>query len=84
MRFAVEFVYERDAEAYVFARRQESGDFTLSASSRLGSAPIRPAVTQPRKILADGTPDLDIFAFVLADRHDMQTFHVGQIVELHP
>jgi len=84
MRFVVEHVYERDAEVYVFARRQERGDFTLSASSRLGRASVRPAVTQPRKILADGTPDLDVFAFVLTDRRDMQNFYVGQIVELHP
>ena len=82
MTFAVEFVYERDAEAYLFARRQERSDFTLSESSRLGGAAIRPGVTQPRKILADGTPDLDIFAFVLADRRDVGSFRVGQIVEL--
>ena len=83
MKFQVEFVYERDSEAYVFARQQEAGDFSLSPTSRFGGAAIRPAVSQPRKIRPDGTPDLDIFAFILADRGDIEKFHGGQIVELH-
>ncbi len=82
MTFTVEFVYESDAGAFVFARRQVRGDFTLSESSRLGNAAIRPAVTQPRKILADGTPDLDVFGFVLVDRRDVGSFYVGQILDL--
>ena len=84
MKFQVEFLYERDSEAYVFARRQEAGDFSLSAQSRLGTAALGPSVTQPRKIRPDRSPDLDIFAFVLKDRRDLATFSVGQIVELHP
>ena len=83
VKFQVEFLYAIESESYVFARRMEQGDFSLSASSRLGGAAIVPSVSQPRKIRPDGTPDLDVFAFVLTDRQDAQRFHVGQIVELH-
>lgn len=82
MKFKIEFVYKHESGPYLFARRLESGDFSVSASSRLGGVPIHPSLTQPRKLKPDGSRDLDVFAFVLAGRQDAERFYVGQIVEL--
>lgn len=82
MKFQVEFVHRHESGSYLFARHLEAGDFTLSASSRLGGVPIQPVLSQPRKLRPDGSPDLDVFAFVLADRQDADRFSAGQIVEL--
>jgi len=84
VKFKVEFVYKLDQEAYVMARQLEVSNFSLSASSRLEGAPIRPFLSQPRKLRSDGSPDLDVFAFILANRDDMERFWVGQVVELEP
>ena len=82
MKFKVEFVYRHESGSYLFARHLETGDFSLSASSRLGGVSIQPSLSQPRKLKPDGSPDLDVFAFVLTDRQDADRFSVGQIVEL--
>jgi hypothetical protein len=82
MKFEVEFVYRHESGSYLFARHLETGHFTLSASSRLGGVPIQPWLSQPRKFKPDGSPDLDVFAFVLTNRLDADKFSVGQIVEL--
>ena len=82
MKFKVEFVYKHESGPYLFARQLQAGDFSLSRSSRLGGVPILPSITQPRKLKPDGSPDLDIFAFVLKEREHADKFSVGQIVEL--
>ena len=84
MKFKVEFVYRQEHGPYLFARRMEDGDFSVSASSRLGGVPIQPSLSLPRKLKPDGSPDLDVFAFVLTERQDAERFSVGQIVELVP
>jgi hypothetical protein len=84
LKFKVEFVYKLDQEAYVMARQLEGGDFSLSASSRLDGAAIRPAVTQPRKLRSDGSPDLEVFAFILANPDDAASFRLGEVIELQP
>lgn len=84
MKFSVEFVYRLGQEAYVMARQLEGGDFSLSASSRLDGAAIRPVVTQPRKLRSDGSPDLEVFAFILANPEDVTSFHVGKVINLQP
>ena len=84
MKFRVEGLYEIDARPVLLARRLERGTFSLSGSikSQLGGALIRPFVEEVRRLRPDGSPDLDIFAFVLDDRRDKERFSVGQIVEL--
>lgn len=44
MKFEVELVYKFEQEAYVMARQLEVSKFSLSASSRLEGAPIRPSL----------------------------------------
>jgi hypothetical protein len=82
VKFLVEYSFEIDAQPYLLARRLDSSTFSLSATPRLGGIPIRQFVEQPRKLTPDGSPDLDVFAFMLADRGDSERFSVGQIVEL--
>ena len=84
MNFKVEFVYNVEQEAYVMARQSEGGDFSLSASSRLGGAAIRPVVTQPRKLRNAGSPDFEVFAFILINPKDAASFSVGKVVKLEP
>ena len=84
MIFKVEFVYNLEHETYVMARQLEGGDFSLSASARLGGATIRPVVTQPRMLRDDGSPDLKVFAFILINPEEAVTFSVGKMVELEP
>jgi len=82
MKFRIEYIFHRERPAYVFARQLEPGDFALTVNSRLGGVSIRPSVSQPRTIKPDGTPDLSVFAFVLATADDLPRFAVGQVVEL--
>jgi hypothetical protein len=82
VKFKVEFVYPHEHGAYLFARRLELGDFSVSSSSRLGGVPIQPHLSQPRKLKPDGSPDLDVFAFILSQRDDAKRFTIDQIVEL--
>jgi hypothetical protein len=84
MKFKVEFVFRQEGPPYLFARQVEGGHFSVSASSQLGGVPIQPSLSQPRALKPDGSPDLDVFAFVLTERQDAERFSVGQIVELVP
>jgi len=84
VKFKVEFVYKLDKEAYVLARQLEGDGFSLSVSSRLGGASIRPVVTQPRKLRSDGSPDLEVFTFILSHPEDVVCFHEGNVIDLEP
>lgn len=82
MRFRIEFIAQRERPAYLFARQLEAGNFTVSATSRLGGVPIKPHVSQPRALRPDGKPDLSVFTFVLATANDLPKLKVGQEAEL--
>jgi hypothetical protein len=82
VKFKVEYVGKSETSSYLFARRLEPGDFSVSGSSRLGGVPIRPSISSPRALKPDGSPDLDVFAFILAESQDAERFSVGQTVEL--
>ena len=84
MTFKVEFVCNLDEKTYVMARQLEGGGFSLSASSRLGGAAIRPVVTQPRRLRNDGGADFEAFAFILINPEDAASFSVGKVVTLEP
>jgi hypothetical protein len=84
MKFKVEFIFGQEGPPYLFARQIEVGHFSVSTSSRLGGVPIQPSLSQPRKLKPDGSPDLDVFAFVLTEQQDAERFSVGQIIELEP
>jgi hypothetical protein len=82
VKFKVEFILKLDSGSYVFARQLGVGNFSVSASSRLGGVPIQPSLSQPRAAMPDGSPDLDIWAFVMREPQDAEKFSVGQTVEL--
>jgi len=84
VKFRVEGLYEIDAQPVLLARRLEGSTFSLSHSTtpQLGGVRIRHFVEMVRRLKPDGSPDLDIFAFVLDDGRDKEKFSVGQIVDL--
>jgi hypothetical protein len=86
MKFRVESLYEIDAQPVVLATRLGTTEFSLarSAEPRLGGIRIRNFAEEVRRFRPDGTPDFDVFAFVLDNRRDKERFSVGQIVELEP
>jgi hypothetical protein len=82
MKFRVEAFFEAEEHSFLMVRRIEHGPFSLPAAPRLSGVVIRQFVEQPRKLRPDGSPDLDVLAFELADSQDKERFAVGQIVEL--
>ena len=49
----------------------------------MGGVPLEPALSQPRKLLENGEPDLDIFSLFLKNKNDKDKLKVDQIVELN-
>ena len=84
MQFRIEHVLVHAGNAQVMARSLESGDFALTNHATLGGVPIRPVVTSPRALRDDGTPDLDVFVFLLQRASDAACLVVGQTVTLSP
>ena len=82
MKFKVESVLTLDEIPIVVACKLTAGDFSSSASSRLERVSIPPVVTQPHKLLSDGNPELEIFAFTLANQEDVASFMVGKLINL--
>ena len=82
MHFRIEYVASTRGEGYVFARQVELGHFNFPESPTLGGIAIKPHISQPRALLADGSPDLTIFAFHLVLCSDTAKLSVGQVVEL--
>ncbi len=82
MKFRVESLFDVGEHTFLLVRRMEHGAFSLSAAPRLGGVVIRRFVEQPRKLKPDGSPDLDVFAFELADRQNKERFAVGQVLDL--
>lgn len=82
VRFRIEFQLARKGSATVFARRLTHGDFTLGMRPCLGTVPIQRSVAQPRALLPDGSPDWDLFAFVLVSPKDVSLLPTGSEVEL--
>ena len=83
-RFEIEQILVLDAGVAVLARRQGASDFTITSSSTLGGVPLREHLDIPRKLLPDGSPDLEFFAFQLAHREDASKLAVGQVADLVP
>ena len=82
VKFKVEFVGKFDSSSYLLARQIEAGHFSVSVSSRIGGVPIQPSLSQPRALKPDGSPDSDVWAFVLREPQDAERFSVGQTIEL--
>ena len=82
MHFRIEYVGSIRGEGYVFARQVQPGHFDFPENPALGGIPIKPHISQPRVLLADGSPDLNVFAFHLAMYSDTAKLSVGQVVEL--
>lgn len=62
---------------------QDAG-FWLTENSRLGGTEITKNFSIPRTLDKEGNLRLDIFAFELMSKSDIDTFQEGQIVELTP
>lgn len=82
MKFRIEHIFHQQRPVSLFARQLEPGEFAVSERSRLGGVPIKPYLSQPRALTANGHPDMTIFTFVLATANDLPRLQVGQDAEL--
>jgi hypothetical protein len=81
--FEVEVVLQHHGQPpVIFARLLEERDFTLGRTPTLGGCPVLPYLSQPRALRPDGSPRMDLFAFVLHTRSDVSRFQAGQRVLL--
>ena len=83
VRMRIEWVAPKQLDRYVLARALESAEFRLSPASTLGGFAIEPILSQPRALKEDGSPDLEIFAFVLRNSSDIAKLRVGEEVLLN-
>ena len=67
---------------FVFARKLGEGTFDMHENMQLGSVLIKPTISQPRALTADGSPDLTVYAFYLRTASDKSRLEVGSVVEL--
>jgi len=85
VKFRIEGVFTVEGTAGVMARQIEPGDFSISPSSRLGGVRLQQFLDIPRKLKRpDGSLDLEIFAFTLADPADSSRLSKNDVVELVP
>jgi len=82
MKFRIEHIFHQQRPVLLFARQLEPGEFAVSERSRLGGVPIKPCLSQPRALTADGHPDMTVFTFVLATANDLPRLRVGRDAEL--
>jgi len=82
MKFRIEHIFHQQRPVLLFARQLEAGEFAISERSRLGGVPIKPYLSQPRALTADGQPDMTVFTFVLATANDLPRLQTGQDAEL--
>ena len=68
----------------ILARILQPQDFALGAAATLGGCELVQFLEIPRSMRADGSPRLDLFAFVLAEAGDLSRFSPGDVVELLP
>ena len=68
----------------VLARILEPQDFALGAAATLGGCRLVQFLEIPRSVRADGSPRIDLFAFVLVEPGDLARFTPGEVVELLP
>jgi hypothetical protein len=68
----------------VLARILEPQTFALGDEATLGGCLLLQFVEIPRALRADGSPRVDLFAFVLVHPHELARFAPGEVVELVP
>ncbi len=78
----IEYVAPPRVGKYVFARMLGDANFTLTQSSQLGGVPIEMFLSQPRVLKKDGSPGMEVFAFVLKNEDDRPKLSVGSEVLL--
>ena len=66
----------------ILARILQPQDLVLGTSATLGGCQLVQFLEIPRSVRADGSPRLDLFAFVLVEADDLGRFSPGEIVEL--
>lgn len=82
MQVKVESLLSVKGICYVIVRQIESGEFSVSVTTRLNGVPLLPICTQPRKLRANGSLDLEVYVLALESSSDSILFTEGQIVEL--
>ncbi len=82
--FRIEYHFTKRDPPMVIARQLEPASFSIGPTSRLGGAALQHVLTQPRKLLPDGTLDLEVFVFQLESTADLSRIPVGADVELVP
>jgi hypothetical protein len=83
MKFKIETTLSVEGTAIVAARRIDAGEFSVSASSRLGGVRVQRLLEIPSKLLKPGRALLvDLFVFELADSADLSRLQKHDVVEL--
>ena len=68
-KFKIEYILELHGKVCLFARQLDKSNFQLSENSSLDGIPLQPYLSQPRKLLDNGKPDLDIFSLYLKSKN---------------
>ena len=81
MQFEIEWASDKHLGT-VIARRIGDKQFDVFDDSLLGGFPLLRQLDMPRKLDANGNPRMDLFAFYLRNKSDVDKFALGQTVEL--
>lgn len=68
----------------VLVRLLQRQEIVLGAAATLGGCRLVQFHEVPRSVRADGSPRIDLFAFVLEDADELAQFRPGDVVELLP
>jgi hypothetical protein len=80
LRFKIEHI-QGSEPILVIARQLQKDNFSVGEDSTLGGCKLRKYLDMPRATKEDGSQDLDVFVFSLANSDDRHKFKVGQSVE---
>lgn len=83
LRFKIEYI-QLSKPVAVISRQMQQQEFYLGEASTLGGCKVQNHLTQPRALNPDGSPNLDLFVFYLANGNDRERLCVGKEVELVP
>ena len=82
-KFKIEYILNLHGKTCLFARQLDKSNFIINEGSTIGGVPLESSLSQPRKLLENGKPDLDIFSLFLKNKNDIDKLKVDQIVELN-
>ena len=84
LRFEIVYVSKMIRKnSYVLARiLDKDAEFALTENSCLGEVPVKPILTQPRALDAQGNLRRNLYAFIPRHKNDLNKLQEGRIVEL--